>query len=66
MVRVWDISSDPGAAIEAAVSAILDGDCIVLPTDTIYGIGADASSAPTRCSACWTLRSAAGTCRRRC
>lgn len=45
MARVWDISSDPGAAIEAAVSAILDSDCIVLPTDTIYGIGADASSA---------------------
>lgn len=45
MARVWDIASDPGAAIEAAVSAILDSDCIVLPTDTIYGIGADASSA---------------------
>lgn len=44
MARVWDITSDPGAAIEAAVTAVLNGECIVLPTDTIYGIGADASS----------------------
>jgi L-threonylcarbamoyladenylate synthase len=44
MARVWDVSSDPKAAIDAAVAAILDGDCIVLPTDTIYGIGADATS----------------------
>ncbi|MCC6495168.1 MAG: threonylcarbamoyl-AMP synthase [Propionibacteriaceae bacterium] len=44
MARVWDITSDPGAAIEAAVTAILNGECIVLPTDTIYGIGADAAS----------------------
>ena len=31
-------------AIEAARKAIEDGDCIVLPTDTVYGIGADAFS----------------------
>jgi len=30
------------AAIEAAREAVEAGDCIVLPTDTVYGIGADA------------------------
>jgi tRNA threonylcarbamoyl adenosine modification protein (Sua5/YciO/YrdC/YwlC family) len=36
---------DPTAfdeALEAAHTAIEDGQCIVLPTDTVYGIGADA------------------------
>jgi L-threonylcarbamoyladenylate synthase len=32
------------AAIEAARVAIENGECIVLPTDTVYGIGADAFS----------------------
>jgi L-threonylcarbamoyladenylate synthase len=39
---------EPGiraAAIEAAREAIEAGECIVLPTDTVYGIGADAFSA---------------------
>jgi len=45
MARVWDIEADTGAAIDAAVAAVIDGDCIVLPTDTVYGIGADAASA---------------------
>ncbi|HSK32473.1 MAG TPA: L-threonylcarbamoyladenylate synthase [Propionicimonas sp.] len=44
MARVWDIATEADAAIDAAVSAIMDGDCIVLPTDTVYGIGADAAS----------------------
>lgn len=30
------------AAVAAAVEAVRDGLCIVLPTDTVYGIGADA------------------------
>lgn len=29
-------------ALEQAADAIADGECIVLPTDTVYGIGADA------------------------
>jgi tRNA threonylcarbamoyl adenosine modification protein (Sua5/YciO/YrdC/YwlC family) len=33
------------AAIEAAREAVEAGECIVLPTDTVYGIGADAFSA---------------------
>jgi L-threonylcarbamoyladenylate synthase len=44
MARVWDIATETEAAIDAAVSAVMDGACIVLPTDTVYGIGADAAS----------------------
>jgi L-threonylcarbamoyladenylate synthase len=39
--------TDPGAleeAMEAAREAVERGECIVLPTDTVYGIGADAFS----------------------
>ena len=42
--RVIDCS-DPGqvdAAVAAAVEAVRAGHCIVIPTDTVYGIGADA------------------------
>ena len=45
MAEVWDISADPDAAIDAAAAAIAEGHCIVLPTDTVYGIGADATNA---------------------
>ncbi len=44
MARVWDIATEADAAIDAAVTAVMDGACIVLPTDTVYGIGADAAS----------------------
>lgn len=45
MAKVWDISADPDAAIDAAAAAVAQGRCIVLPTDTVYGIGADATDA---------------------
>jgi len=45
MPRILDISLDPEAAIEAAAAAVADGLCIVLPTDTVYGIGANAFNA---------------------
>lgn len=45
MAKVWDITADPEGAIDAAASAVAAGRCIVLPTDTVYGIGADAFSA---------------------
>lgn len=38
-------ASRNAAATEAARQAIEAGECIVLPTDTVYGIGADAFSA---------------------
>jgi len=33
-------------SIQVAADAVRRGECIVLPTDTVYGIGADAFSAP--------------------
>jgi len=45
MSEILDVRSDPEAAITAAAEAVRDGECIVLPTDTVYGIGADAFSA---------------------
>ena len=47
--RRFDCTGDDPASIadayEAARQAISDGECIVLPTDTVYGIGVDAFSA---------------------
>lgn len=40
-----DVSLDPDAAIAAAVAAVTAGECIVLPTDTVYGIAANALDA---------------------
>ncbi len=40
-----DRLDDHHEAIDAARNAIEAGECIVLPTDTVYGIGADAFSA---------------------
>lgn len=42
--RVCDVSADPVAAYEAAADAVAAGEVIVLPTDTVYGVGADAFS----------------------
>lgn len=44
MATVLDARSQPEAAIDAAVAALQLGHCVVLPTDTIYGIGADATN----------------------
>lgn len=45
--RVYDVSSEEnrGAAVDAAALAIQRGRLVVLPTDTVYGIGADAFDA---------------------
>lgn len=39
---IIDVVAERGAALTSAVEAIRDGECIVVPTDTVYGIGADA------------------------
>ena len=39
-----DTTADQSPATDAARKAIEAGECIVLPTDTVYGIGADAFS----------------------
>lgn len=38
------LAEDTGAGIEAATAAIAEGKCVVVPTDTVYGIAADAFS----------------------
>lgn len=38
----FDCATQPEQALAAAESAIAAGECIVLPTDTVYGIGANA------------------------
>src|SRR5246500_2669902 len=44
MTQIFDCADDAQrtAGIEAAVSALKGGRLVVLPTDTVYGIGADA------------------------
>ncbi|MFT3877923.1 MAG: L-threonylcarbamoyladenylate synthase [Propioniciclava sp.] len=39
-------TSEAEDAFEAAAQAVASGEVIVLPTDTVYGVGADATSAP--------------------
>ncbi|WP_396121916.1 L-threonylcarbamoyladenylate synthase [Aestuariimicrobium sp. p3-SID1156] len=41
----YDVSSQREEALKAAARAIRSGECIVLPTDTVYGIGANALDA---------------------
>ena len=45
-MTTYDVSKDPSAGVDAAVSALQSGDLVVLPTDTVYGIAADAFSPP--------------------
>ena len=45
MSKLIDVTTDPARGIDRAVAAIEAGECVVLPTDTVYGIGADALSA---------------------
>ncbi len=42
--RVFNIHEDREAALDVAVAAVRAGEVIVLPTDTVYGVGADAFS----------------------
>ena len=47
MSPVFDCTTDQGRAegVAAAVEAVRAGEVVVLPTDTVYGVGADAFSA---------------------
>ncbi|AQP47232.1 hypothetical protein BW730_06660 [Tessaracoccus aquimaris] len=40
--RVFNLSIDEEAGLAEAVAAVRAGSCVVLPTDTVYGIGANA------------------------
>jgi L-threonylcarbamoyladenylate synthase len=44
MSTTYDCRTDHADGVEAAVSAIRRGDLVVLPTDTVYGLAADAFS----------------------
>lgn len=43
--KIFLLATEAEAGIAAAVEAVHAGHCIVVPTDTVYGIGADAFSA---------------------
>ncbi|HMR48273.1 MAG TPA: L-threonylcarbamoyladenylate synthase [Arachnia sp.] len=43
--KTYSLADDAEAGLDAAAAAVANGRCIVLPTDTVYGIGADAFSA---------------------
>ena len=43
-MRIFDCLENQDEAIEAALLAVRAGDLVVLPTDTVYGVGADAFS----------------------
>jgi L-threonylcarbamoyladenylate synthase len=47
MTQIFDCADDTQrtAGVEAAVSAVKGGRLVVLPTDTVYGVGADAFDA---------------------
>lgn len=45
-MTVYDVSDDPSLGVAQAVSALRRGDLVVLPTDTVYGLAADAFSPP--------------------
>jgi len=42
---VLDLARDPERCLVAAATAVRAGECIVVPTDTVYGIGTDAFDA---------------------
>jgi tRNA threonylcarbamoyl adenosine modification protein (Sua5/YciO/YrdC/YwlC family) len=45
MSTTYDCRTDHQAGVDAAVAALRSGDLVVLPTDTVYGIAADAFNA---------------------
>ena len=44
MSTTYDVRTDPQAGIDAAIASLRAGELVVLPTDTVYGIAADAFS----------------------
>jgi tRNA threonylcarbamoyl adenosine modification protein (Sua5/YciO/YrdC/YwlC family) len=43
-MTTYDVRTDSAAGVSAAVTALQSGELVVLPTDTVYGIAADAFS----------------------
>ena len=62
-MTVYDCDDPAQRAIgvREAARAVRRGDLVVLPTDTVYGIGADAFT-PSAVTPCWRRRGAVATC----
>lgn len=45
-MTTYDVKGDPERGVAEAVAALRRGDLVVLPTDTVYGLAADAFSPP--------------------
>ena len=45
-MSTYDVQADPADGVVQAVAALRRGDLAVLPTDTVYGVAADAFSPP--------------------
>ena len=43
-MTTYDVTTDATAGVSAAVTALQSGELVVMPTDTVYGIAADAFS----------------------
>ena len=43
-MTTYDVTTDSAEGVQAAITAIQNGELVVLPTDTVYGIAADAFS----------------------
>jgi L-threonylcarbamoyladenylate synthase len=43
-MTTFDVTTDSAAGVQAAVTALQSGELVVLPTDTVYGVAADAFS----------------------
>jgi tRNA threonylcarbamoyl adenosine modification protein (Sua5/YciO/YrdC/YwlC family) len=41
-MTLYDVTTDSAAGVSAAVTALQSGELVVLPTDTVYGLAADA------------------------
>ena len=65
MARRYDTNdaTDRTTGLREAASAVRRGELVVLPTDTVYGIGADAFSSEA-VTTCWRRRAAAVACPR--
>jgi L-threonylcarbamoyladenylate synthase len=44
MARIIDIRTDRQAALDAASTALSEGFAIAIPTETVYGLAADATN----------------------
>jgi L-threonylcarbamoyladenylate synthase len=45
MATIYDLETNPDGAMEAAIAALSHGEPIAIPTETVYGLAADATNA---------------------